>query len=45
MIDVTVPVIHMTGINTPVEAMIVKMVSFMMIPSFPLMPPGLAMVH
>jgi hypothetical protein len=34
MIDVTVPVIHKTGINSPIVVIIVKAVSFMMIPSF-----------
>ena len=45
MIDVTVPIIHTTGINTPVEAMIVKIVSFMMIPSLSAFYTGLAMAH
>ena len=48
MIDVTIPVIHKTGINTPVEAMIVKAVIFIMIPSlFPFFAfgTGLAMAH
>ena len=41
MIDVTVPVIHKTGINSPIVVIIVKAVSFMMIPSFlPVTPCG-----
>ncbi len=45
MMDVTIPVIHTTGINNPVVAIIVKIVSFMMTPSFPAYAAGLAMAH
>jgi len=45
MIDVTVPVIHKTGINSPIVVIIVKAVSFMMIPSFLPVPPCVAMAH
>lgn len=45
MMDVTIPVIHTTGTNTPVVAIIVKIVSFMMTPSFPANAAGLAMAH
>lgn len=45
MMDVTIPAIHRTGINTPVVAIIVKIVSFMMTPSFPTYAAELAMAH
>ncbi len=41
MMDVTIPMIHTTGINTPVVAISVKIVCFMMTPSFPAHPAGL----
>jgi hypothetical protein len=41
MMDVTIPVIHKTGINKPVVAIIVKIVNFMMTPSFSSLPDGL----
>ena len=45
MMDVTIPMIHTTGINTPVVAISVKIVCFMMTPSFPAHPAGVAMAH
>ena len=45
MMDVTIPVIQTTGIKNPVVAIIVKIVSFMMTPSFPSYAAGLAMAH
>ncbi len=41
MMYVTIPVIHRTGINNPVVAIIVNIVSFMMTPSFPAYAAGL----
>lgn len=41
MMDVTIPMIHTTGINTPVVAISVKIVCFMMTPSFPAHSAGL----
>jgi len=45
MMDVTIPVIHRTGIKNPVVAIIVKIACFMMTPSFPAYAAGLAMAH
>ena len=45
MMDVTIPMIHTTGVNSPVVVISVKIVSFMTTPSFPSHPAGLAMVH
>ncbi len=45
MMDVTIPMIHTTGINTPVVAINVKIVNFMMTPSFPSSGAGLAMAQ
>ncbi len=45
MMDVTIPAIHRMGINNPAVAIIVKIVCFMMTPSFPAWAPGFAMAH
>jgi hypothetical protein len=45
MMDVNIPVIQSRGIKSPVVAIIVKIVSFMMTPSFPDLPSRLEMAH